>query len=194
MRQLLSLLAMLGLALTASADGDPVAGAAKFETCRGCHAVPSYTNAFPNYQVPRVAGQHATRIVAALAAYRSGERGHPTMHAQAATLSDQDMADIAAYLAAAPGIPAAPHAAGSAPAAAATCAACHGAAGISPSPEFPILAGQHADYLRVALEHYRSGTRSNPIMAAQAKNLSDAELRALAAWFAAQPGPLGTVR
>jgi cytochrome c553 len=194
MRQLLPLLASLGFVLAAHADGDPVAGAAKFETCRGCHAVPGYTNAFPQYHVPRLAGQHATRIAAALAAYRSGERGHPTMVAQASSLSDADVADIAAYLATAPGIPAAARASGPAPEAAQTCAACHGQDGVSPSPEFPILAGQHPDYLRFALQEYRSGARANPIMGAQAKNLSDDDIRALSAWFAAQPGPLGTVR
>lgn len=82
------------------AEGDAAAGRTKVETCLGCHGIPNYTNATPSYRVPKIAGQHAARIVAALQAYRSGERQHPTMVAQASTLSDQDMQDIAAWLAA----------------------------------------------------------------------------------------------
>ena len=56
-------LAVAAVAFTASAEGDATAGKTKFETCRGCHAVPGYTNAFPQYHVPKIAGQHAARIV-----------------------------------------------------------------------------------------------------------------------------------
>lgn len=90
----------LAFAGLAQAEGDPVAGRVKAETCLGCHGIPQYKNAYPSYRVPKIAGQHAGRIVAALQAYKSGERQHPTMVAQAATLSDQDMQDLAAYLAA----------------------------------------------------------------------------------------------
>lgn len=182
------------VAAPASADGDAAAGQNLFETCRGCHSVPSYTNAFPNYQVPKIGGQHAGRVVAALAAYKAGERGHPTMHAQAASLSDQDMQDLGAYVAASGGEPQGVAPVGAAPEKAALCAACHGKDGNSPSPEFPILAGQHRDYLLQALHQYHAGSRSNPIMAPQAKALTEQEMRALAAWFAAQPSPLTTVK
>ncbi len=84
----------------AAAAGDPVAGAAKAETCRGCHAIPGATTTYPSYRVPRIGGQHAEYLVAALKAYRDGLREHPTMRAQARSLSEQDMADIAAFLAA----------------------------------------------------------------------------------------------
>lgn len=177
-------------ALAAAADGDAAKGQKLFETCRGCHSVPSYTNAFPNYQVPKIGGQHAGRVVASLAAYKSGERGHPTMHAQAASLSDQDMQDIAAYVASKGAAPSGSAPAGAAPAKAADCAGCHGPDGNSPSPEFPILAGQHRDYLLQALRQYHAGSRSNMIMAPQAKTLDEKEMRELAAWFAAQPSPL----
>ena len=196
MNPTLRLIAALGLAAVASsahADGDAAAGRVKFETCRGCHAVPGYTNAFPQYHVPKVGGQHAARIVAALHAYKSGERKHPTMVAQAASLSDQDMQDIAAYLSAEKDAPAAA-AGGTAPEKAAVCAACHGADGVSPSPEFPVLAGQHRDYLVRALHDYQSGARANPIMGAQAATLTPAEIDALTRWFAAQSGPIHTVR
>ncbi len=75
----------------------------------------------------------------------------------------------------------------------ATCAACHGENGAKPSaPNYPILAGQYADYLAHALREYRSGKRKNVIMGAQAANLSDEDIEALAAYFAAQQGPLYT--
>jgi cytochrome c553 len=80
-----------------------------------------------------------------------------------------------------------------APESAATCVACHGAGGAKPIlPEYPVLAGQYANYLEHALQEYRSGKRKNAIMAAQAANLSDADIRALARYFESQPGPLYT--
>lgn len=74
----------------------------------------------------------------------------------------------------------------------ATCAACHGPTGVSPSGAFPTLAGQHASYLVKALQDYQTGERKNPIMASQVANLSAREIKALAAWYAAQEGPLYT--
>lgn len=82
-------------------EGDPKAGAVKAIPCQGCHGIKGYFNVYPSYHVPFVGGQHAEYIVAALKAYKNGDRGHKTMQAQAATLSEQDMADIAAYFAAA---------------------------------------------------------------------------------------------
>ena len=64
------------------------------------------------------------------------------------------------------------------------CQACHGAEGVSPSPDFPNLAGQYADYMETALRHYKAGKRKNPIMAEQVKNLSDKDIMDLAAYFA----------
>ncbi len=87
---------------TASAEGDAAAGKIKAYTCYGCHGIVNYTNVYPSYHVPKLGGQHPEYIVAALKAYKSKERPHATMHAQAANLSDQDMADIAAYLTKAP--------------------------------------------------------------------------------------------
>ncbi|MDX1433793.1 MAG: cytochrome c [Gammaproteobacteria bacterium] len=75
------------------------AGQTKAIPCMGCHAIPGYSNVYPTYHVPKVGGQHAEYIIAALKAYRSGERHHPTMQAQASTLSDEDIADIAAFFA-----------------------------------------------------------------------------------------------
>lgn len=68
--------------------------------CAGCHNIPGYKTAFPAvYSVPKIDGQHAPYIVSALRAYKSGERRHPSMRAIAAGLSDQDMADLAAFYA-----------------------------------------------------------------------------------------------
>jgi len=68
------------------------------------------------------------------------------------------------------------------------CKACHGEAGVSASPDFPKIAGQHPDYILVALRHYKAGKRKNPIMAGQVANLSEADMRDLAAWFSSQSG------
>ena len=68
------------------------------------------------------------------------------------------------------------------------CKACHGEAGVSVSPEFPILAGQNQDYLAVALAHYKNGKRKNPIMQAQVANLTPKDMQDLAAFFAKQKG------
>ena len=81
----------------AAAAGDPEAGYFKAKTCMGCHASPSRTNVYPTYNVPMIAGQHPEFIMSALKAYATGQRIHPTMVANASTLSEQDMADIAAF-------------------------------------------------------------------------------------------------
>jgi len=94
---------MLGAALAAAsahAEGDPKAGETKALPCMGCHAIPGYFNVYPNYRVPKLGGQHPEYIVAALKAYKAGQRKHNTMIAQANSLSEQDMQDIAAYFAA----------------------------------------------------------------------------------------------
>ncbi len=81
------------------AEGDVNAGRQKAETCMGCHAVPHYVNTYPTYHVPKLGGQHQEYIIAALNGYKDKQRSHSTMHANAASLSDQDIADIAAYFA-----------------------------------------------------------------------------------------------
>lgn len=68
------------------------------------------------------------------------------------------------------------------------CKACHGESGSSATPDFPRIGGQHADYLAVALRHYKLGKRKNPIMAGQVANLSEKDMLDLAAWYASQPG------
>jgi cytochrome c553 len=83
-----------------AAEGDPVAGKEKTAMCAGCHGMPGYKTAFPvTYSVPKIGGQHAAYIVKALQGYKNGNRTHPSMRAIAAGLTDQDMADLAAYYA-----------------------------------------------------------------------------------------------
>ena len=87
-------------AQSALSAGDPVAGREKNSMCEGCHGIPGWRTAYPvAYQVPKLGGQHAEYIVAALKEYKSGDRAFATMRAIASSLSDQDMEDLAAYYA-----------------------------------------------------------------------------------------------
>ena len=99
-RMWLAAAAALGscFSLFAHAAGDSGLGEKKFYTCFGCHGVENYRNAYPDYSVPKLRHQNAAYIISALQEYRSGDRPHATMHAQTASLTDQDMEDIAAYL------------------------------------------------------------------------------------------------
>ena len=95
------LLAALAVALTspvALAKGDAKAGQQKAYTCTGCHGIEGYKNIYPHYHVPKIGGQNYEYLIAALTGYRTGDRAHPTMQAQAESFSDQDIADIATYL------------------------------------------------------------------------------------------------
>jgi cytochrome c553 len=204
------LLASLSVAQAQSAKpADAAAGEKKAAMCIGCHGIKSYQASFPEiHKVPMISGQGAKYIASALGAYKKGERKHPTMRAIAASLSDQDMADLAAFYAqhggaaaSAPpdGAPAAP-AAVDALLAKGACVSCHGAGFSKPiDPSYPKVAGQHADYLYVALKSYKTEGnaqvgRSNAIMGGQVKQFSLAELRAMADYLGALPGELRTIK
>jgi cytochrome c553 len=187
----------LSWSLGAHAAGDPALGEKKFYTCYGCHGIDNYRNAYPDYSVPKLRHQHASYIIAALQEYRDGVRPHATMHAQAASLSDQDMEDIAAYLQGAE--PTKPSTAvnGKAPKQVAACVACHGYNGLGVeapmNPKPAVLAGQHVDYLEQALVAYRNGRRKNVVMDSMAQLLTtDEDVRIAAAYFANQSSPLST--
>lgn len=81
-----------------AAEGNPEDGKIKVYTCTGCHGIPHYKNAYPHYNVPKIHNQNYAYLVAALTSYKNGERSHPTMRAQGESMSEQDIADIAAYL------------------------------------------------------------------------------------------------
>ncbi len=88
------------LALTPSLfAGDAEAGEIKATTCLGCHGIANYNNVYPVYKVPKIGGQNEKYLVSALKAYKSGERNHGTMQAQASSMSDEDIADLSAWFA-----------------------------------------------------------------------------------------------
>jgi cytochrome c553 len=162
--------------------GDAQHGKAISYTCLGCHGIDGYKNAYPNYSVPELEGQHPEYLADALHGYRDGDRAHLTMHSQASTLSDQDIVDIAAYFAGKP-LATSGKPAGTVPPAASLCVACHGADGVGILPTYPTLAGQHDDYLVRALDEYKKGGRKNPIMKGFASNLKDEDIDVIAQYF-----------
>lgn len=96
-------LPQLAAAQTPAAPGDPNRGAQKIQMCQGCHGIVGWRTAFPEvYRVPKLSGQNPAYLVVALKEYKAGNRSHPSMRAIAATLTEQDMADLAAYYAQAP--------------------------------------------------------------------------------------------
>lgn len=191
-----------------SPTGDPVAGEKKIAMCIGCHGISGYQASFPEiYKVPKISGQGAKYIVSALTAYQKGDRKHPSMRGVADNLSEQDMADIAAYYESHGRVQGAPElgkAAEGSPKMAALmqkggCLTCHGESLSKPmDPSYPKIAGQHADYLFVALKSYKAEGqstwgRNNGIMAGIAKQFSNAELKEMAKYVSALPGELKTV-
>jgi cytochrome c553 len=185
--------------------GDVQAGQTKAAMCIGCHGIPGYQNSFPEiHKVPMISGQSEKFIVSALTAYQKGERKHPSMRGIAGSLSEKDIADLAAFYSAHnPGVTA-PDALKTAPAAVAAllekgaCVSCHGANLSKPvDPSYPKIAGQHADYLYVALKAYTvEGNqivgRGNPIMGGIAKQFSLAELKQIANYVSSVQGELAT--
>ena len=184
------------------------AGEKKAAMCIGCHSIPGYQASFPEvYKVPKLAGQNAKYMQAALAAYKSGDRKHPTMRAIAASLSEQDMADLAAYYESLPKEKATVDAkpAHEAPADVAAllqkgnCVSCHGTNFSKPTdPAFPKLAGQHPDYLYAALKAYQTQNnaqvgRSNPVMGGMTANFTREQLKELAKYIGSLPGELQVV-
>ena len=195
----LSLLALTSLAVQAQTppafSGDAKRGHDLSYTCNGCHAIPNYKNVYPTYSVPKLHGQRPQYLVAALKAYKSGERSHGTMHSQASSLSDQDMADVAAYLAGADVLGQSKNdvPADKRPKATEVCLACHGTNGVGITPDYPTLAGQHRDYIERALTDYKRGGRKNAVMAGMAANLTHDDIEALAAYYSGQTPALQVV-
>ncbi len=187
------------------ATGNADAGKKKAEMCIGCHGILGYQNSFPEiHKVPMISGQSDKYIVAALTGYKSGERKHPSMRGIAGSLSEQDMADLAAFYSAQGGQPVpetakAPSAAVAALLEKGACVSCHGANFSKPiDPSYPKIAGQHPDYLFVALKAYTvDGSnvvgRANPIMAGMAKQFKPAELRQIAKYLGSLDTELKTV-
>jgi cytochrome c553 len=209
LRALCVAFALAGAATVAQAqavEGDAAAGEKKNAMCIGCHGIEGYQASFPQiYKVPKISGQNGKYITAALESYRKGDRKHPSMRGISGSLTDQDIADLSAYYEShgkAAGDAAVP-AQAELPAALkdqlATCVACHGPNfNNTTDPANPRLAGQHADYLYVALKAYQtSGNtvvgRGNATMVGMAATLKDADIKQIAAYIASLPGELKTV-
>jgi cytochrome c553 len=175
----------------AALKGDPHRGKLISYTCLGCHGIDGYKNAYPMYSVPKLEGQNPEYLAAALHGYRDGDRSHITMHDQAETLSDQDIADIASFFAGKP-LPPGNASPADVPKAAQLCTACHGKDGVAVAPMYPSLAGQHEDYLVRALEEYQNGGRKNPIMKGFAGNLKPADIAEIARYFSSLSPSLHT--
>ena len=176
--------------------------------CIGCHGIPGYQSSFPEvHKVPMISGQSAKYIAAALNAYKKGDRKHPTMRGIATSMTDQDIEAVAAYYekhgaekaSPVPDAPAPAKAEVAALLAKGACVSCHGANFNKPiDPSYPKIAGQHPDYLYVALKAYHTQGnpqigRNNAIMAGQVKQFTLPELKAMAGYIGSLPGELRTV-
>ena len=211
---LVSVFALFVTSVTASSlmaqevKGDVKAGEHKIAMCIGCHGIRGYQASFPEvYKVPMIAGQGAKYISSALHAYQAGERKHPSMRGIAASLTEQDIADLAVYYESlgkvhAMPVPGKAEASGKAAelVTKGACVSCHGDSFSKPiDPIYPKIAGQHADYLFVALKSYKNDEhklwgRGNAIMAGVAKQFSNAELKVLANYLHSLPTELETDR
>jgi cytochrome c553 len=182
---------------------------AKMAQCIGCHGIKGYQASFPEvYRVPMISGQSAKYIAAALNAYKTGDRKHPTMRGIADTLTEQDIKDISVYYEAhgkdaqAKALADKPNREPSQAVAAllqkGNCVSCHGANFSKPiDPSYPKIAGQHRDYLFVALKSYRiennpTQGRNNGVMGGIVKQFSNAELKALAQYIGSLDGEVST--
>ena len=196
-----------GLVQAQEIKGDAKAGEGKIAMCIGCHGIVGYQATFPEvYRVPMISGQSAKYIVNALNEYKKGERKHPTMRGIADSLSDQDMADVAAFYSThtkdakpVPDKAREPSAQVAQLLQKGACVSCHGENfSMTIDPSYPKLAGQHKDYLYSALRSYKTDTnpiggRSNAIMAGMAKQFTNAELKELAGYISSLPSELQTV-
>ena len=183
-----------GVAHAQAVKGNAKAGEGKIAMCIGCHGITGYQASFPEvYKVPMIGGQNEAYIVSALNAYQKGDRKHPTMRGIADPLSDQDMADVAAFYAghgkAKEGKAKEANAAVTALLQKGACFSCHGDGFAKPiDPSYPKVAGQYSDYVFRALQSYKTENnpligRSNGVMAGIAKQFKNDELQQLAKYI-----------
>jgi len=192
----IGLMPLLSPAVALSAEGDPEAGAQKAAVCGACHGLNGHQNINPEW--PNLAGQHASYIESQLGLFKQGVRDNPVMMPNATILSDQDMADLAAYFSRQPvqGLEADPslyeqgealYQGGDASRGLPACIACHGPQGKGNGPaQYPAVRAQHSLYAYNQLKAYASGERSavsNDIMQTVAAKLTDQEMRALASYM-----------
>ena len=187
-----SLAAAAAFAQQPQAAASPQHGQTLASTCLGCHGIEGYRNAYPDYAVPRLSGQHAQYLQDALKEYRSDARQYPTMHLQALSLSDQDITDVATYLAGKPLVATSSASPPQVPQPAVVCTSCHGQDGIGVTPMYPSLAGQHASYIARAIQEYQTGYRKNPIMNGMVASLKPADITVIADYFSSLKPALHT--
>ena len=188
--------------------GDVDAGKKKIAMCIGCHGIVGYQSSFPEvHKVPMISGQNVKYLASALDAYRKGDRKHPTMRGIGDPLTDQDIADVSAYYEQHGKtnleLPAKPSREPTVQVAEllkkGACVSCHGDNFAKPiDPSYPKIAGQHADYLYVALKSYKIEKnavvgRNNAIMGGISKQFTNAELKALAGYVGSLDGDLHVV-
>lgn len=192
-----AVLVMFGAVGTVYAAGDAAAGKTKSASCAACHNTDG-NSMVPTF--PKLAGQHASYTARQLADFKSGDRQDPTMNGMAAPLSEQDMADLAAYFASqTPAIGSAAdeakaergktlYQAGDKAKGISACMACHGPSGAgNPGAQFPLIKGQHSTYTIKALKDFRSGVRTTDpqkMMQDIAAKMSDADIEAAAEYIA----------
>jgi cytochrome c553 len=189
---LIGLSSLMSFALFAA---DSEAGKTKSALCAGCHGVDGNS---PNAIWPSLAGQHASYLVKQLENFKSGERADPVMQGMAATLSEEDIQDVAAYFETQKLIPVsfdaslvkrgeAIYRGGITETSVAACMGCHSPSGAGNEPaRYPSLRGQHSDYLVAQLKKFRDGTRANDsgqIMRHIAKRMTDSEIMSVAAYI-----------
>ncbi|MES9876298.1 MAG: c-type cytochrome [Candidatus Sedimenticola sp. PURPLELP] len=183
-----------------AAGGDAAAGKTKSALCMACHGPDgnSPTPAGPGATWPKLAGQHAGYLAKQMADFKSQARMDPIMMGMVAALSEQDMADLAAYYSSqnqSTGTADADQVeagekmfrAGNTETGVAACMACHGPAGLgNPAANFPRISGQHAAYTEKALKDFRSGARANDVgkmMQGVAAKMSDEEISAVSQYI-----------
>jgi cytochrome c553 len=209
MKKVITFLLAVAGAMSSAQAQDAARGETKAAMCIGCHGIVGYQASFPQvHKVPMISGQGAEYIVSALTAYKKGERKHPSMRGIATTLTDQDIADLAAFyskhgassvkvVADTPAVQ--PSAEVAALLTKGACVSCHGANYSKPiAATYPKIAGQHADYLYVALHAYSTKGnpqmgRGNAIMSGQVAQFKPEELKAMAKYIGSLPGELQTV-
>ncbi len=193
-KSLVAVFVVIGMIVAggAQAAGDAAAGQARAALCIACHG-PGGNSLNPMW--PKLAGQHPDYLIRQLKAFKAGERKDPMMAPMAVALDDKTMADLAAYFSSqerSEGVAAEDqvelgekiYRGGNKATGVAACMACHGPTGAgNPAANFPNLAGQQAAYVAKAMKDFRSGTRvtdPNMMMRGVAKNMTDAEITAVA--------------
>lgn len=181
-----------------SGSGDPVAGREKSQLCQGCHGEEGISL---EGLIPKLAGQYGKYIAKELRNYQAGTRSHQIMNAMAATISDDDLADIAAYFASRPKMKGAGSNSelgkklflhGDISRTMVACVNCHGVNGKGLTPNtsmFPVIGGQQKDYIRRQLVNFRKSDRTNSpngIMNKITQKLTDDEIEALADYVSGQ--------